>query len=66
MSRPNPYCPICHGIGWHEAPYHSNFEPRLEIQPCPECNQVKGSATGCLLVTALVVGFIVLICWGMP
>jgi hypothetical protein len=62
----NSSCPICQGRGWYEAPYYGHFQPSIEPQACPDCNPVEGSATGCLLLLAFVIGFTVLICWGMP
>lgn len=34
MTRPNPYCLACKGTGKINAPYYSDFEPRMEDQVC--------------------------------
>lgn len=58
MSKLNPDCPICRGVGWYEAPYHSDFTPRIEIQPCPDCHEL--SAPSKAELAALVIAFVVL------
>ena len=58
MSKLNPDCPICRGVGWYEAPYHSDFTPRIEIQPCPDCHELVAPSKG--EVTLLAVGFALL------
>lgn len=65
MTRPD--CRICHGMGWYEAPVHSpEFEPRIDLTPCPNCNPVEGTPLGCLLWTLALVGFLTLVCLVAP
>jgi len=58
MSRLNPDCPICKGIGWYEAPNYSGFVPTVEPTPCPTCNQVQAPTKG--EAAALVICFVVI------
>jgi hypothetical protein len=64
MSRPEPpLCPTCRGLGWYQAPVYSDFEPRMDLVACPDCNAVEGNPRGCLLWTVALVGFLTFICW---
>lgn len=64
-KRPNPYCPVCHGLGWYQAPHYGDFEPRMEAWPCPDCNPVDPiSRVGCALVVAIFAMLIAFLAWG--
>ena len=60
----SPDCPICHGIGWHEAPVSDHFEPRLEIKPCPDCCSAtpltRGEALALTFIVLVFVAFLIL------
>ena len=58
MSKNNPYCPICKGRGWYEGPYYGHLQPTIEMQACPNCNEVSKPTRG--EVVFLAVGFVVL------
>ena len=65
VSTPNPFCPICHGKGFHETPYYEQGRPRIEIIHCPECNPAEPvSRAGCALLVALFAAIIAFVAWG--
>ena len=66
MSRLNPHCPICKGIGWYEAPYYSDFEPRVELHPCPQCHELEAPTKGELVFMAVcfLTLLVTLLAWG--
>jgi|GEM_PF-5871082 len=66
MTKLNPNCPICQGIGWYQAPYYSDFGPRVEMYPCPECHDLQAptKAEGILMAVGFAVIFIALLVWG--
>lgn len=67
MTRPDPACPVCRGLGWYQAPYYGDFQPRMESWPCPTCNPVDPiSHGGCALVVGLFALFIGLLAWVTP
>jgi len=59
MTRLDPGCPICKGIGWYEAPNYSGFTPTIEPTPCPTCHELTKPTKSEVICLAL--GFLVLI-----
>ena len=55
MSKLNPNCPRCKGIGWYEGPDYSSLLPSIEMHPCPDCHDLRTPTK--VEVTLLAMGF---------
>ncbi len=58
MTRLDPGCPICKGIGWYEAPNYSGFVPTIEPTPCPNCHNLTTPTK--YEVVCLALGFLII------
>lgn len=65
MTRPDPACPYCKGLGHYESPVLDDFEPRLDLVRCESCNPVEDLAGWVGLAFIGVLAFLMgLVAWG--
>lgn len=59
-----PRCLTCRDDGKILSPYYSDFTPRLEWVPCPNCHPVWSMKIGTPWALGFVAAAIVIVLWG--